>query len=124
MLDENTPHPKITLTLRQEGDVFCLKIKDNGPGIPPEIQEKIFEPFYSTKTKGSGLGLSITYQMIQYHEGSLALSLQDHNQNQHQNQHQNQSQDQIQGTEFILKLPATFKKEIESQEREFQETES
>ena len=94
----NNPHPKIVLTIRREEAFFCLKIKDNGPGIPLEIQEKIFDPFYSTKTKGSGLGLSITYQMIQYHEGNLTLNSQNH-----------------EGAEFILKLPATFKNEKEHQ---------
>ena len=116
-LDKNTPSPQISLTLCQEGAFFCLKIKDNGPGIPLEVQEKIFEPFYSTKTKGSGLGLSIAYQMMEYHGGSLSLNTPTEQDQVEQDQVE-QREEGERGTEFILKLPALFKKEVLNPEKE------
>lgn len=52
-----------------------ITIDDNGPGIPPEIQAQIFDPFFSTKgAKGTGLGLAITQKIIHEHDGELTLS--------------------------------------------------
>lgn len=53
--------------------VVC--ISDNGPGIPPEAKEKIFEPFYTTKIKGegTGLGLSLVSKIIKRHEGKISV---------------------------------------------------
>ena len=57
------------------GEYVCLTISDSGPGIPEEIQYRILEPFFSTKTadkkKGSGLGLSIVHAVIEDHHGYL-----------------------------------------------------
>jgi two-component system, NtrC family, sensor kinase len=50
-----------------------ILICDTGPGIPPEEQEHVFEPFYSTKETGTGLGLSVSYGIITAHEGTLSL---------------------------------------------------
>ena len=50
-----------------------LKITDNGPGIPKEILDQIFVPFYSTKTSGSGIGLSLSRQIMRRHGGSLRV---------------------------------------------------
>lgn len=52
-----------------------VKIRDNGPGIPPEIRDKIFDPFFTTKPvgKGTGLGLSICYQIIEKHRGKMEV---------------------------------------------------
>lgn len=64
----------------KEGDdnKVVIKIKDSGAGIPAEIQEKIFEPFFSTKedTKGVGLGLAVVYGIIQRHKGKIWLESQ------------------------------------------------
>jgi len=63
-----------------EFDVKCeekhiiFKIKDNGRGVPEEIKDKIFEPFYSTKDYGSGLGLTITSKIINEHDGNLTIN--------------------------------------------------
>lgn len=48
-------------------------IKDNGPGIPDHVKEKIFQPFFTTKPTGSGtgLGLSLSYDIIKSHGGSI-----------------------------------------------------
>jgi len=53
--------------------VAIIRIKDNGPGIPEAIQEKVFEPFFSTKEEGTGLGLSIAVRIIHQHAGRLKL---------------------------------------------------
>jgi signal transduction histidine kinase len=52
-----------------------VEIEDNGPGIPPEIQEKLFSPFFTTKPvgKGTGLGLHISYNIIQKHHGEIRV---------------------------------------------------
>lgn len=50
-----------------------LEVEDNGPGIAPELQEKIFSPFYSTKDKGAGLGLAMTRKIINEIGGKLLL---------------------------------------------------
>jgi two-component system cell cycle sensor histidine kinase/response regulator CckA len=50
-----------------------IEIRDTGVGISPEIQDKIFEPFYSTKKnhKGVGLGLAVVYGIVQRHQGKI-----------------------------------------------------
>lgn len=50
-----------------------IDIKDNGPGIIPEAQDRIFIPFYTTKKSGSGIGLALSRQIMQLHQGSLAV---------------------------------------------------
>jgi signal transduction histidine kinase len=55
---------------RQNGGHFLrISLKDNGPGIPPGDLERIFDPFYTTKPQGTGLGLSVVHQIIREHEG-------------------------------------------------------
>jgi len=46
-------------------------IQDTGPGISPEELSKVFDPFYTTKTTGTGLGLSVSYGIIQDHHGTV-----------------------------------------------------
>ncbi len=50
-----------------------IQIVDNGPGIPQELQDEIFVPFFTTKKEGSGIGLSLCRQIIQTHKGSLSV---------------------------------------------------
>lgn len=54
-------------------DKLYIKLLDNGRGIPIELQEKIFVPFFTTKTEGTGIGLSLCRQIIKRHEGNLYL---------------------------------------------------
>ena len=60
----------------RKGDHILISIKDSGKGMPPEVQERIFEPFYTTKElgKGAGLGLSICYNIIAQHNGSITVN--------------------------------------------------
>ena len=48
-----------------------IAVRDNGPGIDPEALEKIFIPFFSTKKSGSGIGLSLSRQIMRVHEGRI-----------------------------------------------------
>jgi signal transduction histidine kinase len=58
-----------------EGDMAVLTVRDDGDGIPPEVQSRIFDPFFSTKPsgRGTGLGLSISLGIVERHGGRLAL---------------------------------------------------
>lgn len=56
------------------GDVCIAKISDNGPGIPPHVLERVFEPFFSTKEEGTGLGLAIARRIVEEHGGWLHVS--------------------------------------------------
>lgn len=50
-----------------------ISVKDNGTGIDPEAMEKIFIPFFTTKKNGSGIGLSLSRQIMRQHKGSLTV---------------------------------------------------
>jgi signal transduction histidine kinase len=65
-------HPVIVKTIT-EADSFCLKIIDQGEGIPQENLSKIFEPYYSGKEKGTGLGLAITRLIVEEHGGTIKV---------------------------------------------------
>jgi signal transduction histidine kinase/predicted CoA-binding protein len=68
---------EITIRTRREGDFVVVEIGDNGPGIPAEIQERIFEAFFTTKPpgKGTGLGLDISYRIVVHrHRGDIRVT--------------------------------------------------
>ena len=50
-----------------------IAVSDNGPGIPEDLMDKIFVPFYTTKESGSGIGLSLSRQIMLLHGGSLKV---------------------------------------------------
>jgi signal transduction histidine kinase len=71
--------PILTITTRNRGDEIEVRVRDNGTGIPPEIRDKLFQPFFTTKPtgEGTGLGLSISYDIVvQEHGGSIAVDSQ------------------------------------------------
>jgi signal transduction histidine kinase/DNA-binding response OmpR family regulator len=72
-----TPSPKITVNGRRDNnpDFVLVTVKDNGPGIPKEIQEKIWVSFFTTKggSGGTGLGLSSVMRIVNQHGGSISL---------------------------------------------------
>ena len=68
--------PQIEISTYYDQDSKTVKINfaDNGPGIVEEIKDKLFVPYFSTKTEGSGLGLSIVHRIIEDHEGFIRVS--------------------------------------------------
>ena len=78
----------------KEGESVAITVQDTGHGISPEDLPHIFEPLYSTKAKGIGLGLSISHDIVVRHHGSLSIA----------------SQPNV-GATFTLRLPAAFSKQ-------------
>jgi nitrogen fixation/metabolism regulation signal transduction histidine kinase len=71
---EDEPEPRIELRARiDRRSRPVLQVIDNGPGIPPDVQEKIFVPFFTTKEDGSGIGLSLSRQIMRLHGGALTV---------------------------------------------------
>ncbi|MCK0157524.1 ATP-binding protein [Cellulophaga sp. F20128] len=63
---------KITAGITANGEKY-ISVWDNGPGIPPELMDEIFIPFFTTKNTGTGIGLSLSKQIVRLHGGSLKL---------------------------------------------------
>jgi signal transduction histidine kinase len=81
---------KLEVVLEEDRKTAVLRIVDEGCGIPDEIREKIFDLYFTTKSGGSGIGLAMTYRILQLHHGSIEVqSKQGH------------------GTEFRLRIPLT-----------------
>ncbi|MCP3889829.1 MAG: GAF domain-containing protein [Desulfobulbaceae bacterium] len=78
----------INSSISYQEDLIVVEIKDNGPGIIVSELDKIFEPFFSSKPKGSGLGLSVSYGIIHNHLGRLRVE-----------------SDGVNGTSFLVELP-------------------
>jgi signal transduction histidine kinase len=87
-LKEVSGTKKIFITSYEKKEHIIIKVGDSGPGIPPNMRERIFEPFYTTKKTGSGIGLSICQRIIADHNGTIGVSTSD-----------------LGGTEFILQIP-------------------
>lgn len=68
-----TVPPRIVLSTRTRGDIIELAIEDNGPGIPAEHLARVFEPLFSTKSSGTGLGLPTVKQIVEQHGGTIEL---------------------------------------------------
>jgi len=80
--------PTVTLRTRLAGEGIEVEVEDNGPGIPPENLARIFDPFFSTKSSGTGLGLPLVKQIVEQHGGTIALE-----------------STQGQGTRFAIRIP-------------------
>jgi len=71
--------PTLTASTKNLGDRVEIRIRDNGTGIPPDVKDKMFNPFFTTKPpgEGTGLGLSISYDIIfKQHAGSIEVDTQ------------------------------------------------
>ena len=78
-IDTEGFQPTVAAVTRSLGDRVEIGIRDNGPGIPPEVKEKMFNPFFTTKPagEGTGLGLSISYDIVvKQHAGSIEVDTQ------------------------------------------------
>ena len=78
----------LSVRLEEERKMAVLRIADEGAGIPPEIREKIFDLYFTTKSGGSGIGLAMTYRILQLHHGSVDVK-----------------SEVGRGTEFSLRIP-------------------
>ncbi len=69
---KDTTQPKIKI-IADQNDILAvtIRVSDNGSGIPEENFDKIFIPFYSTKKEGSGIGLSLSRQIMKLHRGRI-----------------------------------------------------
>ena len=64
----------IEVSTSLENNRILIKISDSGPGVSSNMKEKIFEPFYTTKSESTGIGLSLSHRIITDHGGSLEVS--------------------------------------------------
>ena len=64
---------RIEVTLEQAGDTAAVVVRDYGPGIPAELREQVLEPFFTTKSRGGGLGLPIARRTAELHGGTLTI---------------------------------------------------
>ena len=63
----------VRAAVRQADGRLVIEVADRGPGIPEEDREKIFEPFFTGKTQGTGLGLAVARRVIESHGGTIAV---------------------------------------------------
>jgi signal transduction histidine kinase len=79
---------RLIVSLEEDRKAALIRISDQGAGIPDDIREKIFDLYFTTKAEGSGIGLAMTYRILQLHHGSIEVqSIQER------------------GTEFELRIP-------------------
>ena len=62
---------ELSVRLAEDGRSAIIKVQDHGEGIPDEIRSKIFDLYFTTKRDGSGIGLAMTYRILQLHHGQL-----------------------------------------------------
>ncbi|WP_180538175.1 sensor histidine kinase [Nevskia soli] len=77
------------------GDQAELRISDSGPGIPDDVRDKIYNLYFTTKEKGSGIGLSMTFRIVQLHDGTIDFESEPGH-----------------GTTFVMKLPVTLSTDL------------
>ncbi len=89
---EATPQGgSITLTTSREGEQARLELQDTGKGMPPEVAEQVFTPFYTSKIGGTGLGLVFVHQIVEEHRGTIKIE-----------------SEVGRGTRVLITLPQTF----------------
>ena len=75
LADAKHEAPKINVSLRRDGDFYVIDVDDNGPGIPAEMREIIFDPYVTTKHTGTGLGLAIVKKIAIEHGGMITADV-------------------------------------------------
>jgi two-component system, cell cycle sensor histidine kinase and response regulator CckA len=73
-LSGSEPHLTVSDHGFRPGPYVCVEVQDSGPGMPPEIAERAFDPFFSTKFVGRGLGLSEVLGIMRAHHGAVRLT--------------------------------------------------
>jgi len=83
--------PRVTVSTKKVGVGISIKVTDNGNGIPENLIDKIFQPFFTTKPtgQGTGLGLSLSYDIVKAHGGAIKVKTKEN-----------------EGTELTIILPA------------------
>lgn len=71
MADAKTENGSLRLRVSHEDEFVVLRVIDNGPGIPRDLRAKVFQLYFTTKPKGSGIGLAMTYRAVQLHNGTI-----------------------------------------------------
>ena len=86
----DTPVPRLQIEAGENlaGTEVWVRVRDNGPGIHPDVVDNIFDPFFSTKEKGTGLGLALSKRVVDAHGGSMEVESNTES-----------------GTEFVLVFP-------------------
>lgn len=64
----------ITIAVATKGGQCTIDVRDTGPGVPPELHDRVFDPFFTTKARGGGLGLPIARRTAELHGGTLTLA--------------------------------------------------
>jgi signal transduction histidine kinase len=92
--------PTVCVSTKKDGDKVLISVRDNGPGIPQKVLDKIFQPFFTTKPtgQGTGLGLSLSYDIVKAHGGELKVETPSA-------EAAAQAGKENEGTEFIIQLP-------------------
>jgi len=67
---------ELRLACNSSASTAEIRISDSGPGIPPALRDKVFRLYFTTKEKGSGIGLAMTFRMVQLHDGTIEFSSQ------------------------------------------------
>jgi signal transduction histidine kinase len=80
---------ELHLRVSNSGGIVRLEVADNGPGIPQDLRDKVFQLYFTTKQRGSGIGLAMTYRAVQLHNGTIDFTSED-----------------ARGTTFRLQFPA------------------
>ena len=70
---EEVPEPSVLVSLKKKNDKVCICVTDNGHGITQDLIDKIFEPKFTTKTSGMGLGLAMVKNIVQTYEGQVEV---------------------------------------------------
>jgi signal transduction histidine kinase len=89
-VEATEPPGSVTLTVDTKGSFVEIRVADTGTGITPEDRERLFQPHFSTKGRGTGLGLTIAHRVVTEHHGTIRVE-----------------ENRPQGTVFVVELPLT-----------------
>ena len=88
-IEPDTPGQVTIRTVCEDPSIVALHVIDDGPGISPEIEERLFEPFFSNKRHGTGMGLAVSHSIVESNGGTLAFV-----------------RNSTEGVTFVMHLPA------------------
>ena len=90
-VEATDPPGSVTVSIDTKGSFVEIRVADTGPGITPEDRERLFQPHFSTKGRGTGLGLTITHRVVTEHHGTIRVE-----------------NNEPQGTVFVVELPQSL----------------